>query len=259
MDIIEKVQKFYNSYRGEKGVIGKSQENRDIYYFAVSKTSFPKIIFQYAIHAREYVTAYLALKHIKYSFCHQKSGTVYFIPLLNPDGAKIALTINPLYKSNARGVDLNVNFDARWGTGEKNVTITGAENCIGSAPFSERETKALRDFTYRIRPHATVSYHAKGEEIYYEFFQKGYALERDLRFASAVANVTGYAVKKTPFSAGGYKDWCIDKLHIPSLTIEVGKDSFTHPLKKNRLKSIYAQNKLVPNTVVQFITEELWI
>ena len=67
--------------------------------------------------------------------------------MVNIDGVEIAINNKPLYKANANGVDLNVNFDAKWGSGESNLTTINDENYIGKHPFSESETKALRDFT----------------------------------------------------------------------------------------------------------------
>ncbi|MBQ9514151.1 MAG: hypothetical protein IJR66_04160 [Clostridia bacterium] len=254
MDILSKIDRFYKNYKYEKGIIGCTYSHRNIYYFCVKKTDAPRIIVQYSIHAREYITAYLALKHIK-DFLKEKSrGTVYFIPCLNPDGVQIALHKNPLYKANGRKVDLNVNFDAKWGTGAFNKTTPDDENYIGQYPFSERETVAIRDFTYKIKPHGTISYHAKGEEIYYEFFQTERDRKRDLKIAEAIAKETGYKIKSTVGSVGGYKDWCIEKLKIPSLTIEVGNDGLSHPIGQESLGDIYKKNK----GVIKVFTEELW-
>lgn len=253
MDILERVENFYNAYKGEKGVIGKSLFNRPIYYFAAGKSARPKIIVQYAIHAREYLTSLLALKHVA-DFCERGgNGKVYFIPMVNPDGIKIAESENALYKANGRGVDLNVNFDARWGEGKQNKRVVGDSDFIGEYPFSELETRALRDFTLAVKPDATVSYHAKGEEIYWEFFQEGRLKKINLMLAQKVSAVTGYAIKSTPFSCGGYKDWCIDKLKIPSLTIEVGNDELCHPLPISELEKVYLRNKRVIFTVCDFM------
>ena len=145
MDILGELQSFYNSFDGEKGSIGKTVKNKDIYYFCVRKTAHPVVLIQYAIHAREYITCYLALKQIQDFIISGNRGTVYFIPALNVDGIEICLDGNPLYKANARGVDLNVNFDACWGTGIYNTRKRGGENCIGDFPFSEPETVALKD------------------------------------------------------------------------------------------------------------------
>ena len=150
MDILQRIDKFYSNYKGEKQIIGKSYLGKNIYCFKVGKGS-PILICQYAIHAREHITSLLCLEHIKHFEKHKKTGTVYFIPTINPDGIAIAQIKKPLYKANARGVDLNVNFDARWGKGAKNVFTAGQENYVGEHPFSEIESRLLRDFTIKIR------------------------------------------------------------------------------------------------------------
>ncbi len=255
MDVIEKLNKFYNAYPLKKGVVGKTERGNDIVYFSVEKSVYPVIICQYAIHAREFITTYLALYQIKDFIKNGKVGSVYFIPMVNVDGVKICLNANPLYKANANGVDLNVNFDARWGTGRLNTTEPGDQNFIGDFPFSESETRALKDFTLKIRPNITLSYHSKGEEIYYEFFQDENTRKRDFRFAKAVSEVTGYAIKDTPFSAGGYKDWCIESLKIPALTIEVGSDELSHPIKSKHAKEIFVKNERVLTSICDAFME----
>lgn len=255
MNIFDEIEDFYQSFRGEKGVIGCSNFQKPIYYFAVKKTKYPVIIVQCAIHAREHITAHLCLRLINEFLRFGKCGRVYFIPLVNPDGVEISLSEKPLYKANGRGVDLNVNFDARWGFGEKNLRKKGDENFIGEYPFSEPETRALRDFTLKIAPDATISYHAKGEEIYYEFFQDESRLKRDYEIAKIAQKVTGYAIKGTPFSCGGYKDWCIEKLQIPALTIEVGSDNLSHPIGEEYLEEIFEKNRKVIPQIIRGLTE----
>lgn len=245
MSIINKINKLYRKFDGEKGVYGFSENNNPLYYFKIAKSPKPVIIVQYSIHAREFITAHLAIKQLEDFYKSGKEGSVYFLPLANPDGVKIALSKNKLYKANSRGVDLNLNFGAKWGTGASNKRVKGEENYIGEHPFSEKETRALRDFTFKINPDITVSYHAKGEEIYYEFFQDKKTKKRDYKIAKKLAKTTSYAIKSTPNSAGGYKDWCVEKLKIPSFTIEVGSDKLSHPIKANHLKQIYEKNKNV--------------
>lgn len=253
MNILQKIDDFYLNFKGEKGIIGKSLLNKPLYYMAVKKSDYPKIIVTCSIHAREYITSYLCLKLISYFNDIGTKGTVYFIPAVNPDGIEISLTKKPLYKANARGVDLNVNFDARWGQGALNTLKRGDENYIGTSPFSEPETKALRDFTYLIKPNLTISYHSKGQEIYYKFHQSSADEKRDYEFAKIVQETTLYQIKDTPFSCGGYKDWCIEKLKIPALTIEVGLDSLFHPIKEDNLEVIFLENKMVlTNLIARF-------
>lgn len=224
--IFEEVKKFYNRYGGKKCIIGYSFRGREIFAFHIGSPTGRQFIATYAIHGREWITARLALKHIKTGL---SAGGGWVIPLVNPDGATICEELRPMWKANARGVDLNCNFDAEWGSGRLNVKMRGSENCIGDKPFSEAETIALRDFTLKVRPYVTFSFHTKGEEIYWEFCGGG-----DKRGADILSEATGYAAKIICGSAGGYKDWCIQKLHIPSYTVECGSDDNVHPIKKLR-------------------------
>lgn len=100
---------------------------------------------------------------------------IHFIPMANPDGISIsqlgleglhteavretvrqiaakdgkALTESYLrqWKSNANGVDLNRNFDARWESYNDHLGHASADHYKGTAPECELESKALADLT----------------------------------------------------------------------------------------------------------------
>lgn len=260
MNVYQVVSAFYEGYQGIKEIFGKSEEGRNLYAFFAGDETNPLGICQYAMHAREWITAYLALEQLKRGI---PRGGVWFIPLMNPDGVllctegiacvqsawrkEMLLRINggedfSLWKANADAVDLNVNFDARWGTGKSNVTKPSPANYIGSRPFSARESRALKDFTYRIRPQFTVSYHTKGEEIYWRFHQPFFRAMRDRRRAKILSENTGYPLCEAPRSAGGYKDWCVEKLKISAFTLEAGSDLLSHPLGLESLDEIVSRN-----------------
>ncbi len=219
--IYDEVRSFYKEFKGKKCVIGYSFRGREIYAFHTGSDYYKQFIAVYAVHAREWITSRLALKHIGEGT--ERGG--WIIPLVNPDGAVISQTVSPLWKANARGVDLNCNFDADWGSGRLNTRTRGAENCIGDYPLSECESSALARFTLRVKPYVTLSFHTKGAEIYWEFNGGG-----DERGAELISSFTGYTHKKIYGSAGGYKDWCIQKLGIPAYTVECGDDSLVHPI-----------------------------
>lgn len=221
--IYDEVKKYYLSYKGKKCVIGYSFCGRSIFAFHVGDVYGKQYISTYAIHGREWITARLAIKHIK---SPTLSGG-WIIPLVNPDGAVISQTQYPMWKANARGVDLNVNFPAEWGNGRLNTNRRGSENCIGDKPLSERESASLAAFTLKIKPYVTFSFHTKGGEIYYEFGGGG-----DENGARILSRATGYPYKKIYGSCGGYKDWCIQTLGIPSYTIECGSDNLSHPITR---------------------------
>lgn len=236
MNVYEEVRAFYEGYRGEKRIIGTSVEGRNLYAMHIGSMHGKQGIAQYAIHGREWITGLIALYHVRRGL---PRGGTWVLPLMNPDGALISeIGGKPLWKANARGVDLNVNFDARWGTGASNIRYPAPENYIGEAPFSEPETQALRDFTKEIRPAFTVSFHTKGREIYWEFHQPLWRKLRDRRLAQKLSESTGYPLVKVKNSAGGYKDWCIQELKIPAFTVEVGSDDLSHPIGRESLPAL---------------------
>lgn len=259
MDIYQTVEQFFSTVQTEKAIIGKSVLGRNLYAVKIGDGS-PVGIAQYAMHGREYITARLAFEHYRVGV---KKGSFWLIPLVNPDGALLSelgldsvkrekekarlfelnkSTDFSLWKANARGVDLNVNFAARWGKGAKNLRTAGAENYIGERPFSEPETRALKAFTEYIRPDYTVSYHTKGEEIYWYFYQSMRVCARDKALALALSRSTGYPLCMAKNSVGGYKDWCIQRLGIPAFTIEAGKDEYPHPLGEEALRDMNEKN-----------------
>ncbi len=260
MDIYQFIKDFYQSVKTEKRIIGQSVLGRDIFAVKIGEGS-PVGLAQYAMHGREFITAKLALHHFELGM---KTGSFWLVPLVNPDGALLSQTglssvrdlakkekllawnggkeDFSLWKANASGVDLNVNFPALWGKGVKNVRTRGGENCIGDTPFSEPETLALKNFTKTVKPDYTVSYHTKGEEIYWYFYQSMRTCPQHKRLALALSVSTGYPLAYARGSAGGYKDWCIHALKIPAFTVEVGEDTLTHPIGDEGLKDILQKN-----------------
>lgn len=247
--------------------IGRTKFNRKI--IAVEKTinrSFSTAILVAGMHARENISCDLVFKMIKENlFDNIKNFNLSFIIMANPDGIelqsggiekfpKIAqnrlININggidfSMWKANARSVDINNNFDAKWGT-NVNSTEPASHGFIGKKAMSEKETKAIARYTKNKNAFITISYHTKGEEIYFNFFQNPKDLERDEKIAQKFAKSTGYKIVNVEkSSSGGYKDWCVEKLKIPALTIELGSDDLVHPITKENLKEIYDKNKTI--------------
>lgn len=278
-DLLNEVQQFCN-HGIETGVVGTSELGQTIPYIFVGQKNGNYMIVQAAMHAREHLTALVCVCLAKYIVANPNlklDGGIYFVPMSNPDGVRLCqegigwitdetvtktlVDINQgktdfsMWKANARGVDINVNFDAEWGEGQQNVFEPSPQNFIGSAPCSACETRALVDFTLRIKPCVTLSYHLKGEEIYWQFNQPARASFRDRKYAQAIAAYTRYSLVSQQGSAGGYKDWCVQELGIPAYTIEVGADIYPHPFPYSQLSNIVKQNQDLPrrllNTVVR--------
>ena len=150
-----------------------------------------------------------------------------------------------LWKANALGVDINNNFDANWGE-IVHADKPSSQGFIGTKPMSENETKLIANYTRKMKAFITISYHTKGEEIYFNFFQEKERLARDEKIAKRFADSTGYMIKNVEsVSSGGLKDWCVKKLKIPALTIELGSDELKHPIKKESLEEIFEKNKSI--------------
>lgn len=231
-------------------VIGRSAFGREITAAVRNEGGGKTVVVTGGIHARENVAARLVAA---IALEYRGSVEAWFIPLVNPDGAALAangagefgsagkrlIEINggedfSLWKANARAVDLNVNFPARFGQGRQNVFAPSPANYVGSRPLSEPESAALAAFTLEVKPRFTLSYHAKGRVAYWYFHQRGERLKHDERIATAAAKTLGYELGAAwTDSAGGYKDWCVDALKIPALTLEVAPDSLNHPLPEN--------------------------
>ena len=250
---------------------GKSVLGKNILATHVGDYSGPQILIQGGIHAREYITSLLMVEQARNLFNNNlvKGGGIYFIFNTNPDGAELVLDgLNSVpcnitkqyltlanngsenfsqYKANINLVDLNTNFDANWGGGSQNVTCPSTEDFIGFYPNSEREVNSLIDFTLKNKPLLTISYHTKGNVIFYGFEgQSEQDLNRDREIGTRFSELTGYPLILTENSTGGYKDWAIQKLRIPSYTFEVGDETLPHPLGIETLPEIYIRNKDVP-------------
>lgn len=250
---------------------GKSVLGKNLLATHVGEYSGPQILIQGGIHAREYITSLLLVEMARNLFLNDlvKSGGIYFVFLVNPDGAELVLdginsvgceiTRNYLvsanngstnfsqYKANINLVDLNTNFNADWGGGSQNVFCPATEDFVGFYPESEREVQSLINFTLQTRPSLTISYHTKGNVIYYGFEgMSSQNLARDQSIGESFSELTGYPLIFTENSTGGYKDWCIQTLKIPAYTFEVGDENLPHPLTEESLPEIYARNKDVP-------------
>lgn len=265
----------YLKYNGfDVGSIGKSVAGNAIPFVHIGEYSGPQSIITGGIHARENVTSLLVMRQAFKAALSPRSfeGGIYFLPMLNPDGAlliekgadafpsraEFLKKINgsddfSLFKANINGVDLNNNFDARFGLGKGQRDRPSPQGFPGEYPFSEPETNALKKFTIMVSPKITISYHALGREIYYYFFQDQKRLERDKRIAMQFGQILGYKVVDSDMdSTGGYKDWCVQSLKIPALTIEIIPDTKSHPLSSLDLDNTeWSLNKDIPYLVAE--------
>ena len=132
-----------------------------------------------------------------------------------------------IWKANAAGVDLNNNFDAGWdGIQLKEYPAYGSYK--GRQAVSEPETKALTEVARSEDYSCFVSYHARGQLIYYDV--KGNTKENSeasSELAYLLDDWTKYGPVNTKgannVNLGGFGDWAQLVLNKPSVTIECGK------------------------------------
>ena len=236
------------------------------------------VLFVGATHGIEWLTASLLLRFAEaFAAAYESGGELaevslsrvmegrglVIVPMLNPDGVEIALhgagsagklaesvaeiqRCNPgkKWSANARGVDLNHNFDAGWEqlcAMEVEAGITGpAPTRFGGAhPHSEPETEAIVHLIAAFEPRRLYSFHSQGEEIFWEY--QGIPVPQSGLIAQTLAELSGYRLVENGglASHGGLKDWYIRVFRRPGFTVEIGKGE--NPLPVSDLEQIYAR------------------
>ena len=263
----------------DKFLVGYSTLGQEINGYHLGNYDGKQILIEAGIHAREYPSTQVVVGMAKYLGDKELNGGIYIIPLVNPDGARLVLdgdewltcekqreyvrNINngnadySQWKADIWAVDLNVNFDALWGGGIQNVFCPAPGNFVGYYPNSEREVRNLIDVTYSINPDLTLSYHTKGEVIYYGFETlTPEQIERDKQIALAISEVNGYIPTITKNSTGGYSDWVSLFLEVPAFTVEVGAITEPTPISKEAVAIGIEKNRDVPIRCLEILNQE---
>lgn len=159
-----------------------------------------------------------------------RERTVVVVPLVNPDahdavvagldsGDEDLIWRRTNYGSDG-GVDLNRNFENRWGAGSDQP---GNQNYRGPRAGSEPETQAVEQLARSLRPGGVYDIHSPGGVV---LVPSGAPDAR--RAAELVSRASGYPVSTSddhwsrPVGGGTVKDWSHDQLGAVSLTIETG-------------------------------------
>jgi hypothetical protein len=114
-----------------------------------------------------------------------ESVMVTVIPNLNPDGLATGGTEG---RFNANDVDLNRNFDCEWSA---SAVWQSREVSGGSAPFSEPEAQALRDYVLEYDPEAAVVWFSQEGKVYPSACG-GDPSAQSIALASTFATAAGY-------------------------------------------------------------------
>ncbi|MFZ5973785.1 MAG: M14 family metallopeptidase [Bacillota bacterium] len=258
--MMEDAQELARLYPGLVDVssIGKSVEGRDIPLIRLGKGS-KKIILLGAHHAREYMTSTFLMETAdEYARAYASGGkfggydiqkllngiTVYIVPMVNPDGvnlvqngpdsAKNTEKVRSMrmlqdsydeWKANINGVDLNRQYPCHWEEKASATDVPSSEMYKGTAPATEPEVQAViglckaQDFVL------AVSFHTKGEVIYWADSGTQDAIPAGSRIAQALGEVSGYKlmpVSEDPSVYGaGFENWFRQDFKRPAFCIEL--------------------------------------
>lgn len=149
----------------------------------------------------------------------QSKFCLFVIPTINPDGY-----INNT-RENDNGVDLNRNFDLDW------ETYPGDQygGTKGSAPFSEPETKIIRDIVHEYKPILLVDCHTWGGGAE-PTFELGSYLQHEVLFDDIVKSFNFAGMENPPFrvtkdnwrpKAGAWGAWQLNKVGQPIISLAI--------------------------------------
>ncbi|MEH7179631.1 M14 family zinc carboxypeptidase [Neobacillus vireti] len=253
----EDIVKINHQYRALKvKKIGETHFGRNIYAIKLGKGK-KNIVLIGAHHGREWITSMLLIKkleeyadayHRKVKFGSFSTDvlndvSIWFIPMLNPDGVTIQqneldsfpnrftkklLRMNDdlknfeRWKANGVGIDLNRQYPAGWKGLKDGPTYPNYQFYKGRRPLVAKEVIYLTNFIDEVNPEIAIAYHSSGREIFWNY-KNGRHLQRDKKVAARISKLTGYPLAKPPKQAtgGGFTDWFITKYHRPAMTIEI--------------------------------------
>lgn len=266
------------------GCIGRSVTGKEMCYlqFGEGRT---QVCYNACFHANEWITTPVLLKFAEeYAQSYAAGGTLYgenskmlyqeyslyLVPMVNPDGADLVngMIRNEDYleqtsaiaadypeipypdgwKANIDGIDLNLQFPARWEQAkqikfEQGYTSPAPRDYVGEAPLSAIESINMYHFTTSHDFKLILAYHTQGNVIYWKYLD--YEPQDSRRIAEYFGQVSGYLVEETPYASGyaGYKDWFIQDYNRPGYTIEVGIGQ--NPLSMEQFAQIYEDNQYI--------------
>ena len=237
--------------------IGKSLCGRKINALSIGNRKNP-VLYACTFHGMEWFNTLLILHFFEEICCAYNERKIIYevdifevlnkrglvvIPCVNPDGVEIQIhgaascpkyekLINKItdntnrWQSNARGVDLNHNFNAGWQQlrkleTEQGITGPAPTRFGGRRPFSEVETMALCNFCLKEKFSFAIAFHSQGREIYSEYKDTP---KRSIELGERFSKYSGYKIANPPKIAtgGGFKDWLIGYMKTPAITVETG-------------------------------------
>jgi len=236
--------------------IGRSLEGRSILALKISDRveldeAEPAFLFLGCHHAREWISVevpfYLGrylVENYNQPLIHQlvNEAQIWIVPLVNPDGLEYSIKFYRYWRKNRRlnsdgsfGVDLNRNYGFKWGVDNRGSSPNpSSETYRGPAPFSEPETRAVRDLFLKYPFQALISYHSYSQIILFPWgyttappdkYQLLFTLAGKMSELMLSVNGRRYAYGQAStmlyLTNGDTTDWAYGLAGIPAFTIEL--------------------------------------
>lgn len=217
-----------------------------------------------------------------------KNNVIHFVPLVNPDGYDLTTkgisSISPgfrdelrsfgdwnfsNYKSNLNGVDINRNypgyyFDVKLGKwrdiwnmihNEYRSFIPGEAFYFGPYAGSEIETQIMMDYLLKYDFRNYLSYHNRGEVIYWNGWMLSDQFNlRAKELSKKAEELTGYHIEDTTVtsSSSGYmSDYVPMNTLKPAITIELNDSKIKLPASPEYFLEPYNKTVLLPLSFVE--------
>jgi g-D-glutamyl-meso-diaminopimelate peptidase len=259
----------------QRGTLAKSLCGRSIEYLQIGEQKCNPVLFAGAFHGMEWITSLILFRFAEQLGRALQTGRrvsdvdigaflrrrgVVIVPCVNPDGVEISIHGSvsagcyqelvyhaakgntDRWQANARGVDLNHNYNAGWEELHKleqksGICSANPTRYGGAYPESEPETQAMVKLCRARQFRHALAFHSQGEEIYWHYGDP--MPEKAYLMAQVMATSSGYALSAPEGLAvgGGFKDWFLSEFHRPAFTIEVGLGE--NPLPIDDFISIY--------------------
>ena len=228
-----------------------------------------KVLFVGGIHGREYLSTGYLLRCLEEFAKSLRMNTLYggfslrrlfqdftlfFVPLANPDGADISLSLcrkpqgvsipRKLFKNNARNINLNANFPFLF----EKVPLSRQG---GKEPASEAETRFLIDLCEKERFETMLSFHTRGGVVFYRDSKNG-RIACDKEIANKLHTLCGLEImsesRDEESFSGGFENLFRHRFRKPAFCVELVNDEHADFLES--VKNFYEASDFINTRLI---------